>query len=428
MEQEKEPTITEGTMSGEEESPPATTTAIISTVNDAACSDDDDDSSSSSSEDDDENNNTNDEWHSLTLMERRARKIARNEAKLNALGLGHYLNNNKHKRSPQKQPSAASPDGENGDHGSLPQGMLLNFAKEDQVNENVQKPDDALWSLLERFPGRETEIRSLYAQLDFGMRQAATLVPAPLWITGTPGTGKSVVTHAVLQSLQHQVSTTTQLPPPIVCHVCPQALPPPLSVEALVSFIYTSVWNQLGFADSTVFVERKKKKRGRKNDAADVPARSLRQRAATVHYTDNPQASNNGNHNHHRAKSKTSRLTAQDMAESIVPKLSKAYTAIYTLGRFLQSLGRATVLVLDQIYVLHDFNILAQFLLLPRQLEMNLTVIVITNNVLLDQTRKCVGALPFVCVVTCRPHSSCIFARSLHRIEHDDEQLDKFLG
>ena len=422
MEQEKEPTVTEETKTGEEESLPATSPAMISTVDDAASSDDDN-SSLSSSDDDDENNNTNDEWHSLTLMERRARKIARNEAKLNALGLGHYLNS-KHKSSPQKQQSAASPDGENGDHVSMPQGMLLNFAKEQN---RVNKNDDALLSLLERFPGRETEIRSLYAQLDFGMRQT-TFVPAPLWVTGTPGTGKSVVTRAVLQSLQQQVST--QLPPPIVCHVCPQALPPPLSVEALVSFIYTSVWNQLGFADSTAFVERKKKKRQRKNDDADVPARSLRQRAATVHYTDNPQASNSGNHNHHRAKSKTSRLTAQDMAESIAPKLSKAYTAIYTLGRFLQSLGRATVLVLDQIYVLHDFNILAQFLLLPRQLEMNLTVIVITNNVLLDQTRTCRGmfVLSFTGCESVFLTRSCIFARSLHRFEHDDAQLDKFLG
>ena len=78
------------------------------------------------------------------------------------------------------------------------------------------------------------------------------------------------------------------------------------------------------------------------------------------------------------------------MAETTASTPTKSHTAIWTLGRFWKRLtgNRPSVLVLDQVWMVREFNVLAQFLLLPQHLQLNLTIVVVTQNALLDQTRE----------------------------------------
>jgi len=351
-------------------------------------------SSSSSSDDDEEDDAAEDDeegWQSLNIMERRARKVARNNQKLNELGLGHAPLRPSPLR--RKRTVTQSTIYEQEDD-TVPMGMLLDWPSCD----TTIAEDGVVTRLEQDFPGRETQIRALWAHLYFCVRQNGTTVPSPLWITGPPGTAKSSAVQAVLAYLQ-QNETNAAIDDnnnkPLVSYVNNAGLLPQ-TVETLVTYIYKDLLQQLGLDMPMV---RKRKRPATADDGKEkvpptmngddnhdteaVAARSLRPRKAAVVYTATTIGQGGVK------KSKTSRLTAKDMAESTTPKVSKSYTAVWTLGRLWKSLaaGRPSILVLDQVWMVREFNLLAQFLLLPQQLTMNLSIIVITNNILLDQTR-----------------------------------------
>ena len=396
-------------------------------------------SSSSSSDDDDDdddykaNKPNASAWESLNYVEKRAQRIARNEKYLHSLGLlgqtsHHHKPSQPRKRTRHDQPNSANDNNNN----KLENGMLL---PDNVDSHNVCR---SLADVYRSFPGRATEIRALHAHLEYAVgvslsttstTSTTTTTATPLWITGSGGTGKSAVLQAVLQSLQASLSvapsttmnnnatttsskpssstssssTTTTNPPPLICYVSPSHIPPPVSVEGMVVYIYQTLLQQLGLHHT--FLTRRTKQKTTHRGSADAAAGA--DSVSTTHNNKANNKTNNKNNNpprklrrrdsvidyrasNEKRRSKTSRLTAQDMAETTASTPTKSHTAIWTLGRFWKRLtgNRPSVLVLDQVWMVREFNVLAQFLLLPQHLQLNLTIVVVTQNALLDQTRE----------------------------------------
>jgi hypothetical protein len=371
--------------------------------------DDDDSVSSDSSAEDEDRTPAHDDWQSLTILERRARRIARNEKKLTALGLGYTARQ-------VRRAVAPVPDGDDDDDRPRPRrrGILLDFASAGVYPPKPQEPpgscspptvvdsvrlaptpkeEEPLGRRLARdFPGRAPVIRALLAHLEMALpprpaTDASSLTaPAPLWISGPAGTGKSALVRAAVDAWRRA------RPEMLVSYVALEGLPT-VSVEAVVRHIYKDLMppEEEDVREETA---PKSRKRPRSATAAAPQAGALpaprRPRRETAVYT--AAAGTTATMTIAGGKSTSVRATAQDMAASTATKASGAYTAIWRLGRVWKSLAarRPSVLVLDQVWVGREPNLLAQFLLLPRQLSMNLTIIVITNNLLLDQTRTCI--------------------------------------
>jgi hypothetical protein len=370
--------------------------------------DDDDDDSVSSDSSAEGDTPAHDDWQSLTILERRARRISRNEKKLTALGLGYTTR-------PVRRAVAPVPN-DNDDDDDRPRprrrGILLDFASAGVYPPKPQEPpgisspptvvdsvrlaptpkeEEPLGRRLARdFPGRAPVIRALLAHLEMALpprpsTDASSLTaPAPLWISGPAGTGKSALVRAAVDAWRRA------RPEMLVSYVALEGLPT-VSVEAVVRHIYKDLMPPEEDAREETAYKSRKRQRSATAAAPQEGALPLsrRPRRETAVYT---AAAGTTTTSAAGGKSTSVRATAQDMAASTVTKASGAYTAIWRLGRVWKSLAarRPSVLVLDQVWLGREPNILAQFLLLPRQLSMNLTIIVITNNLLLDQTRTCI--------------------------------------
>jgi Cdc6-like AAA superfamily ATPase len=358
-------------------------------------------------------------WQALDYAERRAQRIARNEAYLTSLGLMKGQPSKSILPSRRKQ-TGVSTDGNDTDQNQSHQGILISATDTTPPTKSMTVHD-----LYQAFPGRTTEIRSLYANLSYALQShrdkngnndddGHATIPTPLWVTGAPGTGKTDIIQAILKRLVPTSFTNDTMATAIVIHCHAAQIPPPLTVEGVVAFLYQELWKQLGLAgDDTVATQSKKRKKQRQlhnDNNARRPRTALRRRATTAAT---------------QKTSQTARRTAADMAESTtITKSNKTYTAIWTLGRLWKSLtgNRPSVLVLDHVWMTmrpESINPLAQFLLLPQHLQLNLTIVVVTQNALLDQTRKSIqnnivlNLLPRILPLIMESHEYCAHSFSL---------------
>jgi hypothetical protein len=169
-------------------------------------SDDDVDSSSSSDGDDDEFTATTTST-TLTLTEKRARNVHRNNSVLASLGIAHGM---VQLRQSRKRKSADTAMDESDTVEDRPRGMLLTgLSKQRESASNVAQ------RLNQRYPHREAQIRKLKSLLSVPVMAAShahnhnndnPFVPPPIFVTGPAGCGKT----AVVQDVIHEVAANKE--------------------------------------------------------------------------------------------------------------------------------------------------------------------------------------------------------------------------
>jgi Cdc6-like AAA superfamily ATPase len=349
-----------------------------------------------------------------------------------------------------------------------PRGMLIkmNTSIDFQTQDTTLTPTTAAKSLQTRYPHRESQIRLLTSLLSATMTQASrespdsnisAYVPAPIFVTGPSGTGKTAICRDVVDALDKTASG-------VVSAYVNCAILEPSSIDRLVSSAYSQL--------KPIELEAKPKSRRRKRkhksfSTKDVPAkvqavsndedavtgdsRENGKRATTTEELEGPklqksaepgatdapidaEVPNQDDENDEQDSELNKRIQPGRRAKadniptdssqiagkenvnkigSIVAKSNAAagkvesswttHAAVVALGRALKPYyGRESkscaFLVLDHAERLLSLsvkkagneltNYLAELLLLPKVMELNLTIIVITNNCVLDSSRK----------------------------------------
>jgi hypothetical protein len=210
-------------------------------ANSATSSDDDDDDDASSEEDDDEDDDENNP-NTLSIMARREFNVKRNEAFMDSLDLANGI-------TPKRKPPSADKSNTTIDNGEddpeeppKRRGMLLSTAttsitvpKATAIGNEAEIDDsnavttidasddhdlDGLASLQSIFCHRQAPIRKLYSVLAAaasqsqsqsgththgsrsGSETASRFVPAPIFVTGSSGSGKTAILRATVQAIE----------------------------------------------------------------------------------------------------------------------------------------------------------------------------------------------------------------------------------
>jgi Cdc6-like AAA superfamily ATPase len=350
-----------------------------------------------------------------------------------------------------------------------PRGMLIkmNTGIDLQTKDSTLTTTNAAKSLQTRYPHRESQIRLLTSLLSATMSQTSrysprsnisTYVPAPIFVTGPSGTGKTAICRDVVGALDKTASGVASAY--VNC-----AILEPSSIDRLVSSAFTQL---KPIELEEIQNPRRRKRKHKYASTEDVPAK--------VQAVSNAEDAVNGDSQENDKQTTTTEeregLNVQESAEpgaadaaietevpnqdeekgeqdadinkriqpgrrakadniptvsaivagkgnakkigSIVAKSNTAaekveasswanHAAVAGLGRALKPYyGRESkgcaFLVLDHAERLLSLsmkkagneltNYLAELLLLPKVMELNLTIIVITNNCVLDSSRK----------------------------------------
>ena len=396
-----------------------------------------DDASDSSDDDDDDSSSTSSQ--ASTLLERRRRNDQRNARFLS------YLDSKYEKLLPSRgnandtNASAADDDSAVDDDIPLeigaPRGMK--FSSPETI-ENVAELTQE--SILKRYPFRESQIRMLSAILATATSQKhiksqPAFAPPPIFIMGGPGTGKSSVVKDVVEFYGKKSNVSTAY--------LNVATMEPSSIDQLVSRAYIQLKSVEDTVDegSSSKPKRKRKrkikrtakehtkaqrmgalsagrssmskhKRGEEDDdddddlgksslmEDDKPVRRFQPGRSVK--LDGPDKSS-GNHNEDTKEGlKSLASAAEQTTEKKNSYWASRHAAVVSLGRALRSDfgregGRSGILVIDHGDRLLSLsakkgqdeptNYLAELLLLSKVMDLNLTVIVVSNNCLLDNSR-----------------------------------------
>jgi Cdc6-like AAA superfamily ATPase len=263
-------------------------------------------------------------------------------------------------------------------------------------------------------------------------------VPAPILVTGANGSGKTCILRAIVNGILQQQEQQHGSASKVVSAYTNCATLDVPSIDELV----TSAFNQFQAAVERLSGDKnastKLKRRKKKRLAGDASSRGLESSEAVERAT--PEACDNmadkavensagpeKRASRHRSAARTTRRNkaSETTAEAPTFKAAKTrvfsagsedmavvssettwsteQTAVWAFGRTLASLfeGRrhAGILVVDQAERLQSMstnkgtgernNFLSQLLFLPRVANINLTVIVVSNSLLLDHSREC---------------------------------------
>jgi hypothetical protein len=210
-------------------------------ANSAASSDDNDDSSEDDDDDENEPNNL-----SNTLMDRRKLNIQRNQALMNRLDLAYGFTSKRKMPSDKATTTTTTMEGlDNGEEDpeepTKRRGMLLSTTTAETVTPNVIGSNEAvvddatinatanadddhdldgLASVQSMFSHRQAPIRKLYSVLAAAASQSqagthshgshsrsrpettSRFVPAPMFVTGSSGSGKTAILRATVQAIE----------------------------------------------------------------------------------------------------------------------------------------------------------------------------------------------------------------------------------
>jgi Cdc6-like AAA superfamily ATPase len=403
----------------------------------------------------------------LTLAERRLQNDERNAKFLSHLDSKYEKVVPKAKTKETDKEADEEVMEEESPQNDPPRGMQIkmNTSIDLQTNDSTLTPTNVAKSLQTRFPHRESQIRLLTSLLSATMTQArryspdsgiSAYVPAPIFVTGPSGTGKTAICRDVVDALD---KTATGVASAYVnC-----AILEPSSIDRLVSSAYgqlipieleenpkprrrkrkhksvstkevpakvqavsnaedtvTGDSQENGKYTTTEETEGSKVQKSTESGATDAPIdtevpnqdeekdehdtelnkRTQPGRRAKVDNIPTGSAQVAGKEN---VKKFGSIVAKSNAASGKVESSWATHTAVVALGRALKPYyGRESkscaFLVLDHAERLlslsikksgnEQTNYLAELLLLPKVMELNLTIIVITNNCVLDSSRK----------------------------------------
>jgi hypothetical protein len=302
----------------------------------------------------------------LSLQERRAMKMDRNDKLLHGLGLM------KEKRQYFVRKTAAE--------------SILH----DDPTESIEVPRKSMTlsipkqssriDLLQKYPHREEQIRLLSALLDMASVIPSRHAPAPIFVTGPSGSGKTSITCDVIHNQR-------------------------LEENVLDVYVNVATLKELSVATLIKSIASQFKKR-------HLEKNSYEARMPMSFADDNKLVGMERTRTLVHRSAKRQKMTkhkdyATSMAKNPVSAFSEkldndGLTMVASLGRYLQKLFGMSyhgVLILDHAERLlmlklrknspEQFNLFAQLLLMPKTLGLNLTTIMLSKNILLDHTCKC---------------------------------------
>jgi Cdc6-like AAA superfamily ATPase len=465
--------------------------SIQSSASSSIASSLDSDISSDDSSDEDDDDNQSGHWRSsLTLMERQARNVERNNRFLGSLHEKYkpLLPPSLKRPRPSRRDDEGEHDEEEEDVPSSKQVHPTGIFMKDSYRlfSSTQLPDSTLsyhelvHQVLDRYPHREQQIHQLLSVLDAnismaGIYQRQVHVPSPIFCVGPPSTGKTSVVCDVLEMLnakhrpKDSLSTDTkacsdpghQLFFKAAYVDC--SIVEPSSIEHLVALIYRQLQPS---SHSTQKIKRKVSKSKKKQCLISTQVVSKEvDHISTKERDGNKESTALENENKNKRDVTTEEKlggssrrvlpsrnakTVQDRennarkaasTRSLQPntehvggqpqkkednreKVESTNSAVVSLGRSLQQYYgvsatriHSAVLVLDRAEELLSLtssdkksnrrhkqkklgasssssnnnrttNFLAELLLLPKIMRLNLTVIVVTNYATLDKTRE----------------------------------------
>jgi Cdc6-like AAA superfamily ATPase len=446
--------------------------------------DDDEEGSSSEDEDDDEEEQ---QRRGPSLAEIRAHKMRRNQAMLESLGLGDgrgllggeegnsaaaaALARAKSKARESKQKKA----------GHRRRGMLLPPSSPLSARDEGRRPggsfapaSSASSSELEeerlyaKYPHRGSQIRKLLGLLrpnshsppasDGGARGGGEHgAPAPIFVTGPPGTGKTGVVFDVLRALANSSGDGVAW----ACADCAHLDVPALgeATRALRGQLWDSLVKQqqhrAGFGDHTGTLDPDHDSDNRKDGGGEAPAspRNDENRNRREGETPNaPRASTTPAKQGIAPRSgrkRTPPARGADFSSNLAHASQSSAAARFArdlVGLFasVRSLGggnrppSSAVIVLDRadrllslprVGQLEQPNLLAQLLAIPRTVGLRLTVVAITASRLLEHSRTSLGTSNFRTRIALvrehpRPHDGISFLSPLCARRHQPAGID----
>ena len=311
---------------------------------------------------------------SVDLLTIRQESIRRNEKRLRDLNLSAL-------KPPHHSPKVIkSPEASNVPEKSVFRGMLFPVVSS---SSSACDTAEAMSRLRNDFPGREEQMDVLKNLLQSTLAQSSLgpFVPAPIFVTGPSGSGKT----SVVQGL----CSVVEVPGIVGSAYLNCATLAPSSIETLLESAFGQLTTTTKFQP-----HRKRKRKERQCQAVD------------------PNAMNHGSQRHapnktRRQKLRKSRPVSLESRKHASESWSFSHSAVVAFGRALVpfvgkgSGGRSAIMVLDHAETLLTLaprrrttatksNFLTQLLLLPGNLGLNLTIVVISRNALLLQSRKSV--------------------------------------
>jgi Cdc6-like AAA superfamily ATPase len=290
-----------------------------------------------------------------------------------------------------------------------------------------------LLQLQRRYPHRSTQVRKLYSLISVpihsiqhttadntGNAPHLPFVPPPILVTGPAGCGKTSIVRDVVKL----IASSSVRPELLVLHAYIDCTTlDHIHIEDFITAAYTQWYQQVPKRETSSSSSQQKHHPPSKtrvqisslsriknyNQADEAPKRISRNRqakATTVSSSTSLKISNN-----QQQYLSVKENQGQEMESSSMSQPSSVLTAIWTFGRSLQRfLDRIhrdhpkitvvpLILIVDHAEVLLNMgttysksspgdrvNFLVQLMLLPRALNLNLTLIFISKNILLEHT------------------------------------------
>lgn len=280
-----------------------------------------------------------------SLAERRARNMKRNADLLVKLGLQHGILPNvpTKKRARTREPETQTLPDE-----SKPSGMLLQTRSQKNTSSGL-----SLDTIYERYPQREPQIRRLLGCI-LPTASFQDYVPAPIVCHGPSGAGKTAIVLDVLDLL------TAHRTAYINCRTFEQMS----SAENIVRQIARQL-----LSTRSIFEQAASNKEYSGEDDQALPLDAPKKKADTA------------------AKGDVQAMHATIESDS-------ALCAVWDLGRELKDhhySEQSSVIVFDHaeqlLSMVHsNKNMLSQLMLLPQVFQLNLTIVVVSNSMLLSET------------------------------------------
>lgn len=393
----------------------------------------------------------------MTLMERRACNIERNHKLLSSLGMMNNEKVNGISKIKRSRTASYDDDVDESSTHEESRGMIIPscWANVQRQQQQQQASCDAsttisssLSQLQQRYPHRSIQIRKLYSLISVPIHADHTgtpntnIISPPIIVTGPSGCGKTsiardVVAHLCMSVVSLQSSTSQPSQLVLQAYVDCTTLDH-INIDEFISSAYTQWYQQApkrytpqrnqnkpkskqrthvhlkSTGDNNTKVEQKRIPRMRQAKA------STQNKQATIQR----QSSSMLNARHHLlVKGKEAQEMEQNMGSQ-----SSVLVAMWSFGRSIQRLlGRIRrehpnvtsiplILIVDHAEVLlcmgttyskasnaDRINFMAQLMMLPRTLGLNLTLIFITKNILLEHTGTQYNTSSIICILSMIP-------------------------
>lgn len=305
---------------------------------------------------------------SPSLAERRALNIQRNAALLRRLGLQHGVVP-RHMQRSQRRRVDQRPELQQETHATSdrrPVGMLLTTRRQKHLLEN----DTNLDTIYQKYPHRETQLRKLLGSFLATSSHSSYYVPPPIFCHGPPGTGKTAIITDILELMDDHRTA----------YINCATMEPNAGAEQIVSHI-----------SKQLFRSNNERYGGDQSQRETMPKVSHQ----STEVKERKRARLSRSHSTKSTEQYNTYSLQADMSSS-TESTGIPLCAVWNFGRELRarlSKDVRLVVVLDHAEMLMNMaanstkNFLAQLMLLPQVLNLNMTVVAVSNSYLLQETR-----------------------------------------